>query len=78
MLRGDKPRYADLMVHYDAAKLEMAQIDRKAAEGWRFRHHKGAASRILSAAWAGLKGLARRALPVDRPAMAPTRKRLSY
>ena len=70
--------YGDLIIDNDVAKLKMARADHEAAQGWRFRHHKGVASRILSAAWAGVKGLARRALTLDKPAIAPARKRLSY
>jgi hypothetical protein len=70
--------YVDLDSHNDAAKLEMAQADRKAAAGWRYRHHRGAASRVLSAAWSGVKGIVDKALSAKRPGIAIARKRLSY
>jgi hypothetical protein len=69
---------ADLGNYYRAEVLEMARAGRKAAEGWRYRHHRGAASRMLSAAWAGLKGLAGKAVRIDKPDVAPARQRLSY
>ena len=70
--------YADLGNHYRAAILEAARADRKAAEGWRFRSHKGAASRTLCAAWASLRGLVGKAVRIDKPGLAPARQRLSY
>jgi len=33
--------YADPIIHSDAARLEMAQADRKATQTWRFRDVKG-------------------------------------
>ena len=70
--------YADLGNHNRAEVLEMARADRKAAEGWRFRSYKGAASRALSAAWASLRGLVGKAVRIDKPVIAPARERLSY
>ena len=70
--------YGDLIIDNDVAKLKMARADYEATQGWQFRHHKGVESRILSAVWARAKGLARRALTLDKPSIAPARKRLSY
>ena len=70
--------YADLGNHYRAEALEMARADRKAAEGWRNRNHKGAASRALSAAWASLRSLVSKAVRTDKPDIAPACQRLSY
>jgi hypothetical protein len=46
--------YADMQVQNDAAKLEMAQASRKAAEGWRFRHLKPRGQKVLTAILASL------------------------
>ena len=55
----------------------MAHADRKAAEGWRYRHHTGAANRALSAAWAGLKALLTKTARIEGPSIAPAHKGLS-
>ena len=70
--------YADLDLHNEAARLEMAWADRKAAKAWRYRHHKGASSRALSAAWAVLQGLLGKGIRIEKPDIAPARRRLSY
>ena len=77
-MRGDYTVYTDLDNHNYAEVLEMARADRKAAEGWRFRHHRGAASRALSVAWVGLKELLGAVHRIEVPAISPTRQRLSY
>jgi hypothetical protein len=54
--------YGESIFDNDHIKFELSRADRKAANGWRFRHRKGMSSRILIAAWAGAKGLVRKAL----------------
>jgi hypothetical protein len=70
--------YQDIVYDNDYERIRLAQASRRAAQGWRFRHHKDAASRVLSVAWAGVKGLIHKALAVEKPAIAPAHKRLSY
>ena len=70
--------YLDIEYDNNHERMRLGQASSRAVEGWRFRHHKGVASRILIAAWAGVKGLVHKSLIVDKPAIAPARKRLSY
>ena len=70
--------YAELNEHSSAARFEMRQLDRQAAQAWRFRHHRGAASRMLSTAWSGVKGLVEKGFDAKGPSIAPAHKRLSY
>ena len=70
--------YADLDSHNDAARLAMGRLDRQVAQVWRYRHHRSAASRMLSAAWAGIQGIVSKAAHVAKPGIAPARQRLSY
>jgi hypothetical protein len=70
--------FGDFMLDNDYLMLEMAQADRRAAEAWRFRHHKGLGSRILSAAWAWAKRVVCRLLHREKPRVAQTREQYSY
>lgn len=62
----------------DHEVFELSRADRQAARGWRFRHHRGAASRILIAARASAKELIRRASRAEKPGIALADQRLSY
>ena len=59
----------------DHAVFELSRADRQAGQGWRFRHHKGAAARILISARAGFKRLIQKALGTGKPSLAFMRKR---
>ena len=56
--------YGESIFDDDHLRFELSRADRKAANGWRFRHCKGISSRILIAAWTGAKELVRRALRI--------------
>ena len=70
--------FGDSALDNEHEVFELSRADRQAAQGWRFRHHRGAAARILIAARAGAQGLARRALRAEKPGIALAEKRLSY
>ena len=69
--------YGDIVYHIDEQRVLLAQSSQRAADGWRFRNHKGLASRIVSAAWAGMKQIVFRGPLNGKPAIASARKQLS-
>jgi hypothetical protein len=52
--------YAESEYDNSYERMRLALSSRRAAEGWRFRHHKSRESRMLSAAWMGVRELVRR------------------
>ena len=68
----------NVMMLNDETTFGLEQAYRHGWQEWRFRHLKGVEGRVLSAMWASVAGLIRQALSVDKPGIAPARKRLSY
>ena len=64
----------------DAARLEAAQADRKAAEAWRFRHLKSAERRLLEAGGSAVLKFLREAYGALRAhgAVRPAREQPVY
>ena len=76
--KGGKAVYGDIEYDNTYELGRLSQASRKAAGGWRFRHHRSWESRMLSAVWAGVTELVRKVASIKEPSIAPAHKRLSY